>query len=461
MKRGEVIGFLVLVAIMVGLGVGDRYLGKRTVEVSSRDDNGPVFSTVWYCPVPSSEDLNSFISTANLASTPVHLRRWGAAEGTTSPVAEADLAPRRRQTIRAADLGLSAPVGVVEAFGAETFTDFDVFGAGAASSRCSDQPQNRWIFPVASTSRQRDTFLLIANPFEEEARIRVRLMSVEEETIPSRLRDFNIPRLSQVPLFLGDFRTEAESFAVEVVATRGRVLVSRLMRVTGGGGRGITVSMGEQESSNNWFFAGGEVPIDGEESIVLVNPGEHEALVRISFQTDSEQITQPALREVAVPAGRQLTINLSQHLPRGTRHGTSIVSVNNTPLVAERFMIGSVAGVRGVDSAFGETKTAKRWVTSVGSAVGGNTLLALVNRGTERAVVSVTLLNDQSESKPPELSAIPVEAGRRATVDLTSFLQGGGATAVIESASRDVVAERMLIAGDPYRDFASQPAVPF
>lgn len=459
MKRGEVFSFLLLLAVMVGLGVGDRYVTKRTANVAT-DRGGQVFSTVWYCPVPSGENINSLISTANLAATPVSVRRWGAGDGIASEMKAADLAPHRRQTIKASDLGLPAPVGVVEAFGAQVFTDFDTFGPGAGSSRCSDQPQNRWIFPIASTSRHRDTFLLVANPFEEEARLRFRLITNEEDSIPSSLRDVNIPRLSQVPIFLADYRTEIESLAVEIVATRGRVLVSRFMRVTSGAGRGLTVGMGAQEPSDNWFFAGGEVPVEGEESLVLVNPGEHESLVRITFQTDSEQITQPALREVAVPAGRQLTINLSEHLPRGTRHGTSIVSVNETPIVAERFMIGLFSGVRGVDTAFGRNTTGKRWVTSVGSAVGGNTLLALVNRGSERANVAVTLLNDQSESKPPELSEIPVEAGRRATVDLTSFLQGGGASALIESASPNVIVERMLVMGDPYRDIASQPGTP-
>jgi hypothetical protein len=458
-KRGEVLGLLLLILIMAGMSAGDRYIPKRA-STAEAESEGRVVSTVWYCPVPTGEDVSSTISTANLAATQVRLRRWGAGEGAASPTTEIDLPARRRQSTAAADLGRPSPVGIVEAFGAATVADFISLGSGVGSSRCSDQPEDRWLFPVASTARSRDTFLLVANPFAEEARITVRFMTPGEDVTPSRLREVNIPRLTQVSLFLGDYRSETEAFAVEVGATRGRVIVSRLMRVSGGGGFGLSANVGVQELSRSWLFAGGEVPTEGEEEIVLANPGEHEALIQISFQTDTEQITQPALREVAVPAGRSLTIKVSEHLPRGTRHGTSITSLNEVGVVAERFVIGLIGGVRGAESSFGATGTSSRWAVSVASPAGGNSFLDFVNWGAERAVASVTLLTDQAETKPPELSALPLEPGRRATVDITSFVGAGAATAVIESASDELLVDGMVVLGPPYRDFAVLAGMP-
>jgi hypothetical protein len=177
--------------------------------------------------------------------------------------------------------------------------------------------------------------------------------------------------------------------------------------------------------------------------------------VQITFQTDTEQITQPELREVAVPAGRQLTIKVADHLPRGTRHGTSIVSLNEIGIVAERFVIGLIGGVRGADSSFGVSETSSRWALSVG----GTTFLDFVNRGAERAVASVTLVTDQAETKPPELSSLPLEPGRRATVDITPFVGGGPATALIESASDEIIVDRLIVI-PPQRDFAIQTGRP-
>lgn len=455
MKRGEAAIFVLLALLMVALGLGDDYLPRKTV-VRAQETPGTFLSSVWYCPVPKDEGFTNFISTSNLGTQPVHLRRWGAADSRTSAFAEADLGPGGRGIVQAADFGLPSPVGVVEAFGAATLTDLEVLGpgAGAASSNCSEQPQDRWLFSVASTSRDRDTDLIVANPFEEEARIGVRILSPEEDISPARLQEFTIPRLSRVPIFLGDFYKETESFGVEVTASRGRVLVLRVMRINSRDGtRGVVAGLGAQEPSNTWLFAGGEVPLEGDENLVLINPGERESIVQVAVPTETEEVFQP-FRELVVPAGGQVTVKLPEHIPRGIQHSLVVTSLNDIPVVAERFTYGVVSGVKGADSVFGQTEASRRWAVSVRSIPGGLTNLEILNRSAIRTTVSVVLLGEQGEVRPPELRAVPLESGRRATLDITGYLPPGGAMALVESTEEIVVGRRLLV-GDPYRDFDS------
>lgn len=464
MRRGEVFVSLLIVLFGAAIFVGDRYL-PAAGRTAPEDEGGRFLSTAWYCPLPGGEGVGSSVSTTNLGDEPVKLRRWTAGEEKASSIQESDLPGRRRTAFAAADFGIPNAAGVVEAFGARTLSDFTALGprVGVGSTRCSVQPFDVWMFGVASTLRRTDTHLLVANPFREEARIKVRVITSSEDVSPSSLDGIVIPPLSQARLFLGDYYRETEMFGLEVVASAGRILVARSLQwATRDGVRGLSVDLGVGGPSENWQFAGGEVPTDGEETLSLVNPGESEALVQVTFQTETEQLTQPALQEIPIPAGRQVVIKMSEHLPRGTRHGTTISSINAVPVVAEVLSVGSLAGVKGMDAILGQLPVdSSRWIVPTGSPAGGSELLAITNTSDQQATVSVILLTEQSEVRPPELSAIPVGGGRRATVDITQYLAGGAASALVESSTPGVFVARRLVLGDPYNDFADTSGRPF
>lgn len=461
MRRGELAFFILVVALMSAFGFADRFLPKPKAE-EVETEGGRFLSSGWYCPVPIGQGFTSQIGTTNLGDDVVRLRRWSIAGSQKSAYNAADLAPRRRLSIAASDLGLPDAAAVVEVFGAESTTESITYGGGAgvSASRCSVQPSDRWFFTVASTARGQDTYLLVANPFAEEAVLKVRMITAEKDVIPARLRDHVIAPFSQTPILLAEFFEETDGFGLEVEATQGRVVVARYTRMeTRDGRRGIYSDVGIREPSPRWVFAGGEVPIDGDEYFVLTNPGEREALAQFIFQTDSEQLSPPALAELAVPAGRRVLVKAAEHLPRGAHHGTTINILNSIPVVAERLMFKTGAS-RGSESTFGSPAVAKRFVVSVGSPAGGTAAIAIVNHSQRDTVVRINLITAESENRPPELAAISVGAGRRLTVDVTPFLGGGMATAVIEALSGEIIAEHQLDIRGDINDFASQPAQP-
>lgn len=454
---------LAAAVLVAGVAALDRWLPAREPGLS-REAPQPFLSAGWYCGVPGGDGVSAAVATANLGDEPVKLRRWGAWGSQASPIQEGELAPRTRGAVNVADFGIPEGSAVVEAFGSATASNALVFvsGMGAAAARCSVQPWTRWLFATASTARGWNTYLMISNPFREEAVVRVRIMTSEGDAVPARLKDLVVPELSQAAVFLPEYYPETESFAVEVTATRGRVFASRYSRVsTRDGLRGIDLDLGLREPSVRWQFAAGDLPEQGEELIVLANPSGKEALVQVFFQTGAEQLSPPALQEVAVPAGRQVTVNVADHLPRGTLHGTAVVSTNRVPIVAERQNVLVVSGGRKVESAYGVAGPGPRWVLPAGSPAGGQDRLFLVNPESEQAVFSVKLIRDGGEVRPPELGSIALDGGRQMMIDLTPFLEGGPATAVVEAAAGVVVAENRLVLGDPYRDFADAQGTPF
>jgi hypothetical protein len=454
MRPHEVAFIGLFIVVLGGVFLLDRVVpGPRT---ATQTEGGEEFvSTGWYCPAPSEDEVEALMSTANLGRGPLAVRQLSVGGNGESEAAQAGVEALHRRSIPLGQFKKADSVGVTDAFGDDSTADLTVRGKGKgfASSGCSPQPWDRWIFATASTVRGEDHYLLVANPFREEAVVKVRLLMPDRDIVPARLKDLVIPTLSQTAVYLPDYYVENPSFGLELTATTGRVIVSRYSVINRGGVRGLSLDLGAREPSRSWYFAGGEVPQNGEEELILVNPSNREALVEIVFPTDSERVTPPDLGELPVAAGRQVTVNVADHLPRGTKHGVVVTSSNSVPLVVERRITAPVEGGRGIDMVFGVPRTSSRWVVPVGSDVGGFSSLAITNPGGEDVRVRVSLISGDGPARPPELSALTVEAGRRETVELTSALKRKMATAVVESSSAGIAVESQAVLPDPYSDF--------
>lgn len=405
---------------------------------SRSTDHEPVqlegsLSTGWYCPSPAGAGFLSVMSTTNHAESPVSLRRWAVGEARSSPFLEGVLGAHRRVQVSVADLGVASATALAETFGGVTTADLTVVSQGGlATSACTVQPWNRWYFSIASTARDQDTALLVSNPFEEEAVVRVRQFLPDREISPALLKRVVIPKLSQLTIDLKEFIPATPSFGLEVTATVGRVVVSRLSRRGG-----LSLNVGTRQPATRWLFAGGQVPVAGDELLVITNPSDKESLVQIAFQTDGQAVAPPSLQEVALAAGRQLTVKVSDHLERGIRHSSSVSSLNDVSIVVERQTFGE-----GFENVLGVSSSRRRWVVPVGTAAGTETI-SILNDSAVQATVHIALITETAEFRPVELADLQVGPGTRLSVALTGFVNGA-ATAVVEAISGKIVIERHL-----------------
>lgn len=449
--------FVGALAVLVGAGVlVDVVVPGRTLE-AGQVAPGAFVSTGWYCPVPPGDAFQSTMSVANLGESELGLRRSAVGGTIQSEVEELTVPAGHTSNKLVGEFGIPDSIGLAEGFGSGNSAHLTVLaqGVGVASTACSAQPSPRWLFAHGSTARGEDHVLLVSNPFREEAVVSVRLLAADQEIEPANLRDRVIRTHSQAAFRLSDFALEEPGFGIEVTASRGRVVVARYTHITAGDGRGISLEVGARAPSNSWVFAEGNVPSDGEESIVLANPGDREALVSVVFMTGDQRSAPPELAEIPVPAARQVTVRVSEHLPRGSGYGMELTSTNGVPVVAERVRAGVADGNRSYESTFGVTSPARRWTVPAGSPQGGAASLSIVNVGQEPVEVGVTLLTEEGEARPPDLASIVLAAGRKVVVDLAPDTGGGLATALVEADQPVIAVESRVVLGSPYAEFAT------
>lgn len=451
MKRSEIAFLIALILLMGAVAWGaDRLPRDRAID--RPDTAGPFVSAGWYCLTGPTEPASAVASIANVGDDPVRIRSSVIGDARRSDAAESELPSRRSVSIPLGTAGVASPTGLIEAFGAATVADvfLPAAGAGLASSRCTVQPSDRWLIPIVTTSRGQEHHLVVANPFDEEAVVRVRMIAPDRDLVPARLKDLLVPAQTQLSVALVDYIPETPSFGLEVNATVGRVVASAFSRyATREGQKGTSSQLGVRAPATAWHLASGGVPPAGEEFIVVINPSEKEALTQFAFHEQTQQVAPPALNEVPVPAGRQVVVRVSEHLARGVDHGTTVISTNGVPVVVARQWFGGGAFEVGI----GSPVHARRWTVPLGAPIAGNEVLVIVNPSGSRATVDVSLVGTGGTVRPAELSGIVVEAGRRVAVDVSALVAGGMVTALVEALSGSIVVERRFSAGPPYSDF--------
>lgn len=471
MRRYEILFAFVVVVILVGSWALDRIVPAHTVSggatsgqagaASGSGTSGSPLSEAWYCPVPTPEGVGSSVLTADLGSGDALLRQTGFGAGSGA----ATTSTMSAQTMIASTVAPSpAPEpGQVEAFGQHIFSYLTSVNAstGGADSVCGEQPGPDWYFAEASTAQGYDTYLLIANPFPEDAVISVKVLGQGGASVPPGLGSYAVSANSEKAVFLGDYFPEATAFGLQVTASRGRIIVARMMRVASSDGiRGLSLTLGEPGPSTQWIFPGGQVPSSGEEDIVVANPSDHVALVNESFFVAAGTGAPAGQQNVSVPAGGQVSLVASDSIPSGTLHGTIVTSANGVPVVAERVTIEGSGSSRGYETVFGTASWGTSWVVPAGSTAGGVDTLGVVANGLSPATIGVTLVTATGTTSPSSLANLSITPGSRGSYDLTPFLNGGPGVAVIKATSGSVAVENDIALSPAYRETVEAVGTP-
>jgi hypothetical protein len=452
-RRYEILFAIVVILVLIGSWGLDRVVPKHAVASAPPATSSlPPLSEAWYCPVPSPQGLAATVETANLGGGSAQLRLTGLGAG--SGAATLSTLPARALVSSPVAPPPASEPAIVEGFGqpiASYLTSASTT-TGAMAARCTQQPGSRWLFAQASTAPGYDTYLYIANPFPEQAGVTIRVLGPSGDVVPPGLSNFQLPPSSQTKIFLGDYFAETTSFGLDVTTNRGRVIVSRLMKVASQDGvRGISMDTGAPAPATQWIFPGGQVPASGLEDMVIANPSTHEALVSESFLTAGGGA--PAGQQnVAVPAGQQISIASSDEVPAGTQHGTIITSTNGVPVVAERVTVEGTGSARGYETVFGVPGWASSWLVPAGSPAGGTDTLGVVATGLGPATFGVTLVTGTGSSAPPALATLTVGPGTRGSFDLTPYLGGQPALALVHASAGSIAVESDVALPPAYRE---------
>jgi hypothetical protein len=205
-------------------------------------------------------------------------------------------------------------------------------------------------------------------------------------------------------------------------------------------------------ASSHWFFAAGASTLGVDERILLYNPFPDEAVVRISFLTESGVQTKGNLADVPVPSKSATEIRVNEFIRLERTLGVRIDSKRGRVAAWRMLYDSPEGGPAGVQMSLGATAPSDTWFFPDGGVGDGiDERISLMNPGDDEALVTISLHAAGGEIVQPEdLVQIEVLPGTTRTVVLNDALtqserKVGGVSAVVQSTNGvGIVAERSI-----------------
>jgi hypothetical protein len=226
----------------------------------------------------------------------------------------------------------------------------------------------------------------------------------------------------------------------------GRAVVEHEIDGPAEGERDVAVGSCARDAGRNWYFAAGTTERGAEQSIALFNPFADDAIVDLTFATDTGLVAPADLQSLAVPRRSRVSVPLGNFVRRQAQIGAH-VRVRTGRVVAEQSLAFTAENEtrRGLTLSLGTPAPARLWsFPGVVSGDGVGSTLYLANFEAGAAEVEVAPRFEDDTVAPATTVQV---AGRSAiAVDLASL--GGAASSfdVEVRATQDVpiVAEQLV-----------------
>lgn len=467
-----VVAVLLLIATAAALGDA----GPRK-PLASRSESDPVAmpaegarSSAWYCPGgPGSDaaDVREAVTLTNVGDTDTSaaVTVLAGGESTRQKVA---VPAGTVLSVRPQDLSDAPHPGViVEPFSGEVVVEHGVWAQDDNEIvPCATQPSAQWYFANGTTERGAELWLLLFNPFGDDAIVDISFFTDEGRQEPEGLRGFEVPRRSSVAVKVHEQVRRQHLVATVVDARVGRVVAEQSqLFLTDSGRTGITRSLGAVEPSLEWWFASGYRMRGGARSIGIANPGDLDTEVDIQVVADGDAIIEPVT--VALPSQSATSVVLGAcggeaaspcvRVPSELGYSVVVSAVGDLPVVAESIETWTDEDeFTGATSLIGSREPARQWVfgrSRIRNERGGT--LVVLNSGSEPVEVSVSVVLPGGAVEPSDAQGVEIAPGDRWAVrtdDLTTEDAG-----LVVTATGPVMAERLVTLGSAASRAAGVP----
>jgi hypothetical protein len=258
---------------------------------------------------------------------------------------------------------------------------------GSHTEKASLGAAPTWYFAEGSQGAFFSTFLLLVNPQTAANNARV-----------TWFREGEAPLVRLYPMAAGSRRT---IFAAEDPELTNRSFGARVdfdlpgmaeramyfgAQPAFSGGHG---SAGATQPSRRWFLAEGSTGGIFTTFVLLANPGTDDAVAKMTYLLPGGS---PIVRDVPVPAGRRVTLNVAGEHPALAAADVGVSIESTQPIVVERsqYWPGSPETWQEAHNTFGVTTAGQRWALAegrVGGSSNDQTYILLANPGTTGASV--------------------------------------------------------------------------
>ena len=307
----------------------------------------------------------------------------------------------------------------------QTEPDRDANAAGAITDApaipAADALSVSWYCPEGSATDggRADETVLVANLADDDATAVVTVFGGDDE--PSR-ESVEVPPRSQVEVALNEVTEEQEQLLLDgtiagpgvmVEAFGGEVVVEHALT------RGTDIAVGPcaRGAAADWFFAAGTTVRGTELMLNLFNPFGDDAIVDLTFLTDTGVQTPEGAEALIVPRRSRVSVPLHALVQRQAQVATA-VRARTGRVVAEQSLASDGSEIApGFALSLGATEPAEGWTLPYGAMPSGSTHNVSVANYTENGSEAEVRV-DVDDGPRVEPQTVPVPARSVTVVDV-------------------------------------------
>ena len=434
--------------------------------------SGSRISTSWFCPGAAGGDgldgATVVISNPSDVAITASLSLFSDAAVETQNIS---VPPRDRlvvDVLRGRTVGVVVPA--VEIIGGVGTVEQQLtYAAGDVTSQCVSQTSNTWYFADGFTADGSSQRIVLTNPYPESAVVDVSYTTAEGRRTPANLQGVILTAHSAKSISMSDVGAANESqIAVEVTATTGQIIASRMQHYIGGGRLGYSTTVGIPEALNDWWFTAGRTGSQVTEQLVVFNPSSTDAQLNVAFF--GEGITNGGIAEtstaalpseaVTIPAGGIVYINTDNiaDLPKGD-HAMVVSTLNNSRVIVEHVLSQRTGGssftaiTNGIPSGLAST----RWRIPSGLAKGARHALSILNTTAVDGTFTVSAIGPGGLIDLPNLVNVAIPAASLISLDVPEGVNEGE---VVITSTVSVAIQRRTTRGHGLVGFGIVGALP-
>jgi hypothetical protein len=257
-----------------------------------------------------------------------------------------------------------------------------------------------------------------------------------------------VPAPGRVSVRLADVLTADNASAL--VELNGGAAVAEMVTI---GPQGDSVTPCASSSSDTWYFAEGATTIDATEVLMVFNPFPEDALVDMSFATETGHVVPQGLTGLVVEGRGMRAIAVGDAVRREAVVSTTVTSRVGRLVVARLQLFDGTGSIprRGVALTLGAPATSPSWYFPEGYVSDGVTeRIQVYNPTTRESRIEIDVLLDQGEADPVELTIPPRNRVSFVANDEPRIPKNLGHAAIVRTVNGvDVVAERTVEALPP------------
>lgn len=299
--------------------------------------------------------------------------------------------------------------------------------AGRPTAPCANDTSRTWYLAEGFTVGGSMNNVVITNPFDDAAIVNIGFATEDGSRAPAAYQGLPVDARSVRVIDLGAPGAGAQGedrLAVQVVASRGRVVVGRSQHFVAGNRLGYTMTLAAPAPRDQWWFADGDKGSGVSEQYSIYNPTDSHIDVDVNFLSiaqdqvpDIEPIRVPARQVVLFDPGPEATV------PEG-RHATVFSTLSQPSIVVERVLTRTSDGQPYSSVLVGAPPRADAHVASVWHMVAGPEIdateaIVLYNVDNAPATIVIESFGPGGPEAVPGYEEIEVAPGSRLAIDLS------------------------------------------